>query len=309
MLLSAFRESGGVSLTSVFIVLLSAVIHVWWNYLTKSSQSPKAFSLLKGTILMGVAMGTVLTVPLRGVPIDVWVYVGASGAIHMLYILSLSSAYEVGDISYIYPIARSAPAFVPLAAFLTLGETVSLQGGFGILIVVVAIIVLQMRGRAVSDLQQLWASLTRKDCRWAFATLGTVVTYTVIDKAGMVTFSRSEAISPTLQGPLYFLLESAVCYLFFWATMLFSPGLSLGVVWRREWSKVVAAALGTMGSYSLILYVMQSENVSYIVALRQASVFLAVLVGWLALKEEYGRSRLVASAAMLVGFYLVATAR
>ncbi len=64
-----------------------------------------------------------------------------------------------------------------------------------------------------------------------------------------------------------------------------------------------------MGSYSLILYVMQSENVSYIVALRQASVFLAVLVGWLALKEEYGRSRLVVSAAMLVGFYLVATAR
>ncbi|MCH7913282.1 MAG: hypothetical protein IH856_09645 [Deltaproteobacteria bacterium] len=54
------------SLTSVFIVLLSAVIHVWWNYLTKSSQSPKAFSLLKGTILMGVAMGTVLTVLTRG---------------------------------------------------------------------------------------------------------------------------------------------------------------------------------------------------------------------------------------------------
>jgi hypothetical protein len=33
------------------------------------------------------------------------------------------------------------------------------------------------------------------------------------------------------------------------------------------------------------------------------------LLGWLALKEEYGRSRLVVSAAMLVGFYLVATAR
>lgn len=110
------------SLTSVFIVLLSAFIHVRWNYLTKSSQSPKTFSLLKGTVLMGMAMGTVLTVPLRGVPIDVWMYVGASGAIHMLYILSLSSAYEVGDISYIYPIARSAPAFVPLAAFLALGE-------------------------------------------------------------------------------------------------------------------------------------------------------------------------------------------
>jgi len=66
LLLSVFRESGGVSLTSVFIVLLSAVIHVWWNYLTKSSQSPKTFSLLKGTVLMGVAVGTVVTVLTRG---------------------------------------------------------------------------------------------------------------------------------------------------------------------------------------------------------------------------------------------------
>ena len=38
-------------------------------------------------------------------------------------------------------------------------------------------------------------------------------------------------------------------------------------------------------------------------------VLLAVLVGWLALKEGYERTRLAASAAMLLGFYLVATAR
>ncbi|MFQ5917293.1 MAG: hypothetical protein ACE5I0_05705 [Candidatus Binatia bacterium] len=40
-----------------------------------------------------------------------------------------------------------------------------------------------------------------------------------------------------------------------------------------------------------------------------SSVFLTVLVGWLALKEEYGKARISASAAMIVGFYLVTTAR
>jgi drug/metabolite transporter (DMT)-like permease len=282
---------------------------VWWNYLTKSSQSPKNFSLLKGTVLMGVAVGAIVTVPMREVPIDVWAYVCASGVVHMLYILSLSSAYETGDISYVYPIARSAPAFVPLAAFVGLGETISLQGGIGILIVVVAIFVLQMRGHASREFRQLWASLRRRDSRWAFATLGTVVTYTIIDKAGMVSFSRIEAISAPLQGPFYFLMESALCYLLFWLYMQLRTGLLLGSVWRQEWPKAVAAALGTMASYSLILYVMRSENVSYIVALRQSSVFLAVLVGWLALKEEYGKARISASAAMIVGFYLVTTAR
>ena len=91
--------------------------------------------------------------------------------------------------------------------------------------------------------------------------------------------------------------------------MLSRSSVELGPVWRREWAKAVAAAVGTMASYSLILYVMRSENVSYIVALRQTSVLSAVLIGRLALKEGYGRIRLTVSATMLVGFYLVATAR
>jgi len=84
--------------------------------------------------------------------------------------------------------------------------------------------------------------------------------------------------------------------------------IAIRPVWKREWPKGVAAALGTMTSYSLILHVMLTEPVSYIVALRQASVLLAVLAGWLALKEPYGKNRLLVSVAMLVGFYLVATA-
>jgi drug/metabolite transporter (DMT)-like permease len=297
------------SIASVFLVLLSASIHVWWNLLTKSSQSPKAFSLLKGTVLMAMAAVAVVSAPLREIPTDVWAYVVASGVTHALYILALTSAYEAGDLSYVYPIARSAPAFVPLAAFLVLGEGVSLRGGIGILIVVLSVYALQMREDAATELHRLWASLKRRDSRWAFATLGTVVTYTIIDKAGMVAFRQIEAIAPALQGPFYFLLESVLCYLLFWSYMLSRPGVEIRPVWRREWAKAVAAALGTMASYSLILYVMRSENVSYIVTLRQASVFLAVLVGWLALKEGYERIRLTASAAMLVGFYLVATAR
>jgi len=56
------------------------------------------------------------------------------------------------------------------------------------------------------------------------------------------------------------------------------PGATRGSLTARRNRN---SELGTMASYSLILYVMCSENVSYIVTLRQASVFLAVLVGWL----------------------------
>ena len=63
-----------------------------------------------------------------------------------------------------------------------------------------------------------------------------------------------------------------------------------------------------MASYSLILHVMQTSAVSYIVSLRQSSVLLAVLVGWIQLKEPYGIYRLVTSFVMLLGFFLVSTA-
>ena len=84
--------------------------------------------------------------------------------------------------------------------------------------------------------------------------------------------------------------------------------LQLKAVWTGQWRQIIMAAVGTMASYSLILHVMQSNPVSYIVSLRQSSVLLAVLVGWIQLKEPYGIYRLVTSGAMLVGFYLVSTA-
>jgi drug/metabolite transporter (DMT)-like permease len=295
------------SLTAVALVLLSAAIHVGWNYLTKSSESPKAFSLLKGTVMVGITLIALGKIPLRAIPGDVWIYILASGAIHGIYILALSTAYETGDISYVYPIARSAPAFVPLAAFLTIGETISLRGGIGILIVVTSVFFLQLRGEAKSEFRQLWSSLKKEDTRWAFLTLGAVVGYTLVDKAAMVSIRDVSEIPLGMHGPVFFMLQVTLCYIFFWTYQGLRGDLAIGRVWKREWPKGVVAALGTMVSYSLILHVMQTEPVSYIVTLRQASVLLAVLVGWFVLREPYGKHRMLASVAMLAGFYLVAT--
>ncbi len=296
------------SIIAVVLVLLSAAIHVGWNYLTKSSESPKAFSLLKGTVMLGITLIALAGIPLRVIPAKLWIYVLASGAIHGIYILALSTAYETGDISYVYPIARSAPALVAIAAFLVLGERISFRGGIGIAIVVGSVLVLQLRGEADSEIKRLWASIKKKDTYWAFVTLGAVVAYTLVDKAAMVLLSKVSEIPAGMHGPVFFMLQVTVCYLLFWAYLVLKRDLDIKTVWKREWPRGVAAALATFCSYSLILHVMQTEPVSYIVTLRQASVLLAVLLGWFRLNEPYGKNRFLASVAMLVGFYLVASA-
>ena len=132
--------------------------------------------------------------------------------------------------------------------------------------------------------------------------------YSLVDKAAMVSMSTVSEIPAGMHGPVFFMLQVTFCYLLFWIYQALKKDLIIMPVWKREWPRGVAAALGTMISYSLILHVMQTESVSYIVTLRQASVLMAVLVGWLELREPYGKQRLVASLAMVLGFYLVASA-
>jgi len=296
------------SLISIVLILISASIHVAWNFLTKSSRNPKVFSLLVGVFLICLAVVAILVFPVNEINREVWVYIIISGIVHALYSFALTSAYQVGDISYVYPIARSSPAFVPLAAFFILGERISLQGGLGIFSVMVGMYALLLRGEFVTELHLLWSSIKKKESRWAFATLGTVVAYSIVDKAGMSTFREIKTIDSMVQGPLYFLLENTICHLLFGTYVILTASQELGSIWKNEWSRIAAAAMGILASYSLILYVMRIEKVSYIVTLRQISVILAVLIGWFILKEKYGKTRLIASVLMLTGIYLVATA-
>lgn len=290
------------------LILLSAAVHVAWNYLTKSSKSPRAFSLLKGMVMGCVSLGCLAAMPLRDVPPEVWCAVAASGAIHYVYILSLSTAYETGDISFVYPIARSAPALVPAAAFLILGESVSRRGAAGIAIVIGAVAIIQWRGNGAAGPGGFWTSIGRRDARWAFATLAAVIAYTLVDKAAMVKLSGHTTMPSWMRGMFFFMAQGIVCYAAYGLHLMLTAPLRLGDVWKRQWRGVLTAAAGTMISYSLILHVMQTEPVSYIVTLRQSSILLAVLTGWFRLKERYIGRRMAAAIAMIVGLFLVASA-
>jgi drug/metabolite transporter (DMT)-like permease len=296
------------SLLSIFLVLTSAALHVWWNYLTKASQNPKAFSLIKGLMILALALSVLSFIPLSDISSRVWFFLVLSGIIHALYSLSLASAYEVGDISFVYPIARSAPAFVPIAAFLVIGEQISLRGGIGIVITVVAVWIMQIRGDFGLEIKHLWKVLKKRDSMWAFITLFSVIVYTIIDKQGMVAFNDVPEIDPWVQGPVYFLLEASISYIIFWTYAILHLKIDVRPTFKSEWPKAAVAAVCTMASYSLILFVMKTEIVSYVVTLRQCSVVFAVLIGWIVLKEKYGKRRLFASLLMFSGLYFVATA-
>ncbi|MGD2270764.1 MAG: EamA family transporter [Desulfobacterales bacterium] len=295
------------SAEAIILVFLSASIHIGWNTLTKSSPQPKTFSLVKGSLLVLVTFFLLPVLPLPWIPANIWKYIILSGLIHGVYILSLSSAYETGDISFVYPIARSAPAFVPFAAYFFLKEQLSRRGIAGIALVVICIFLMQFRGEE-KICRKLWSSVRKRDFAWAILTLLSVVSYTIVDKAAMMEFKEVTAIKTGYQGLLFFMLENILCYFIFWVYLACRREIKIMSVLKREWFKIILAAAGTISSYSLILHVMQTEEISYIVTLRQSSVLMAVIVGVIFFNEKYGKERFTIAVAMIFGFFLVSIA-
>ncbi len=292
---------------SIVFVLLSAFFHALWNYYGKASRAPQLFFFWIGVFTVGVAaVAVALQLPI--VPKPVWGYIAGSGVVHFFYWLCLSRAYMSGDISYVYPIARSAPGFLPFFAFLFLDERLSVQGLIGIFSIVLSIYLLQQRDGGLT-FKELLRYLRQPASVWAFSTLGTVIAYSLIDKAGMSEFHAHSTQQHAWQPVTYFLAESVIAMILYGSyIVLCFPLQEISDIGCREWKQIIATGLLSMLSYTLILYVYMTESVSYVVALRQSSVIFAVLLGGYLLKESQTKLRFAAAVVMVIGVFLISTA-
>ena len=67
------------ALTATALVLLSAVLHVAWNLLVKSSADPRAFMAVKGIPFLALGAGALIWIPLDALPPALWACVILSG--------------------------------------------------------------------------------------------------------------------------------------------------------------------------------------------------------------------------------------
>ena len=199
---------------------------------------------------MGVAaLAFALQLPIA--PKSVWGYIAGSGVIHFFYWVCLSRAYMSGEISYVYPIARSAPGFIPFFAFLFLDERLSVQGLIGIFLIVFSIYLLQQRAGGLT-FKELLRYLKRPDSVWAFSTLGTVIAYSLVDKAGMAEFYAHSTQQHAWQPVTYFLTESVIAMILYGSyIMLNFPPREITDIGRREWKQIIATGVLSMLSYML----------------------------------------------------------
>ena len=291
-----------VTKSELALVVLSVFLHAIWSASIKGSRNPLGFNLLQLAPPVAAACLLPLWVPLGDVPREVWWIAIGTGVSHGFYFYWLARALASGELSVVYPIARSAPAFLPLFAVLLLGESVTARGALGIAVVVAGMWAVQADSGVVG-----WQRFRAPGAKYAWLTLLASIGYSLCDKAAMARLNVAPWHSPVPPAVVYYVLLSVAGGLVFLPLALRRVSRAeLAALARSEWRNAFLAAVVSFASYGLILQALRTAPVSYVVAARQTSVIFAIAIGALHWHERPSRLRLLGAFATVVGVALVA---
>ncbi len=277
------------SLTVLALVLLSAVIHAGWNFLSKKAGGDLA------VLTLGAAVAGIVSVPLAlpflpsmealraGAP-----YMVATAVVHFFYFTALGRAYEHGEISAVYPVARGAGvALTGLLAVLLLGDHVTLVGGAGIAAVTIGALLIRSvgSGEARHDHAMLMA----------LAVSVLIVAYSLIDKLA-VGVLHPTVYNGALFGGAAILLSSYLAWR--------EPG-RLTATWNKNRNAILTIGIGQVASYLILLFALRMSQVSYVVAARELSVVFGALLGVKLLGERMTEKKAFGIAVIVAGLVLV----
>jgi drug/metabolite transporter (DMT)-like permease len=173
-----------------------------------------------------------------------------------------------------------------------LEERPSLLGGVGVALVVTGIVAISLAGHGVRG------RVLGRGTGWALLTGLTVAAYSLVDKAGV-----------TRLHPMPYLAILGVGMSLLLAPVALRARGALATEWRVNWRAVLLASTLNLTSYLLVLFAFRLAKAGYVVAARESSIVLSVLIGWRWLGEGNLTRRLVGAAVVLAGVVCVALAR
>ena len=300
------------TLTAIILILISAFTHVGWNLLCKREHPSSAFFLLVNTF------GTLCLIPalllfgfaIPTFPTSVWLLLVVTGIFQTIYILGLANAYQRGDLSILYPIARSSPVIVVIIVtlFFDRADQVSAQCIWGIALVAVGMFILPMKHLSDFHIDNYLNSSVLFALMAAFASAG----YSIIDDEAL-RFLRDTPALPIAGWQatiLYAFFEGLITSLWLGVWVLFQKRgrILMWEILKTRTSRALLAGAGMAVAYTLVLISLAFvSNVSYVVTFRQISIPLGTIFGILLLKEPGYTPKYLGTAIIFTGLVLVGT--
>lgn len=270
-------------------MLAAAALHAGWNAILKIKLEP-----FLAMVLINFC-ASIITLPLlfyTGLPrAEAWPWLIASVLIHVGYYIALTEAYRRADMSQVYPIARgSAPLMTAAVSILFLGESVSLLGLGGILVLGFGIVVMSMKSARDAT------HMDRKALGFAGLTAITICAYTLSDGTGARVSGDALAYIAAL-----FVADGLFFTLIAW---FMRGGAGLRPIFGF-WGPGMAGGAMSAGAYGIAIWAMTVAPIALVAAVRETSVLFAAAIAILILKEPLVANRVVAAVLIVAGLVMI----
>ncbi len=268
-------------------VLFAAVLHAGWNAVIRGGGNRFQGMLLLTTTqgVMALAMAAFVPIP-EGI---VWAWVLGSGLVHTMYKLFLAAAYQHGDLSRVYPIARgAAPMIVVIVGLFLLADTIENKEYIGIGLIGVGVM---MMARGVFSNGE-----SRRLLPLALGSAVCTAGYTIVDGMG-----ARVAMNATMFTAWLFIFDA----MFFSMYSLISRGTAAFNASPRAWGIGAFAGVLSLATYWIAVWAMTVAPIALVAAVRETSVLFAVIIGVVVLKEKADIGKVVAALVIVIGIVVI----
>ena len=255
--------------TNVFlIVLLATFMHAVWNGMVKNH--PDKAVAVSAIVFGHIPLAIVAIIFLPAPKINCIPYIVASAVVHQGYQWYLLSAYKIGDLTKVYPIARGfGPLVATLISILVLGLFLKSLVILSILLICFGIMILGLLDKESKNVKVLQLSLF---------TGFFIGLYSLIDGYG-----ARASLSPIAYMSWSFILSAA----------LFPIVLKIKNhknIFQNVFNsgKQVFWIGGTLSYiiYIIVVWAFTKAPIPMVGALRESSIFFSIFIGYFFLKEK-----------------------
>jgi len=277
------------------LVLTSAFMHAWWNFLAKRAGGGMAivwmFSTVGALVYLPVA-AAIFMIQRPAIGLPQLVFIGGSVVIHMAYYFLLQRGYYSGDLSLVYPLARgTGPLLSIIGAIILLGERPSWVVLVGAGFITLGVLILTGNPLAIRGHKAAPAILYGLLCGLSIAA------YTLWDK---------EAVSTLLIPPVIFTWAGNASQAVLLAPNAYRYRQDVRYAWNNHKREIFGIGILDSLSYILFLIALAAGTVSNLAPVRQTSILIGAFMGARLLSEEASRRRIVAAGIMLIGLFALA---
>jgi len=279
---------------AIAIILASTFMHAGWNLQARHIRCEHLFfrRMLIIILLAGLVPSIAAESLLGLLPRKALLCAAGSGIFCGFYFLGLARSFRSTAFTVAYPVARALPVLIVGIVDFFRGRPPTAAGWIGLLLVAIGCLLTPLRSIREINLGRY----INRASPWILLTACGTVGYTILDKIA------SEVVPPgpgaaARYGYLY-LAMGALAYII----ILRAFGSGGEKPQAFGWKRPAAAGLLNFGAYWLVLWAYQmTERAGYVVAFRQFSIVIGVVIAAALFREGGAPVRITAACIICTG--------